>query len=84
AGLPLTGKFYDEFISSNKELAFVSSPDRKSSISETTIEVFREMGKFSNFHKISPLQWLEHFSRMLRYFQIRKLTFFLLPLFLLL
>ncbi|XP_058078535.1 uncharacterized protein LOC131226829 [Magnolia sinica] len=52
-GLPLTGKFYDEFVLSNRELAFVSSPDRKPSISETTIELFREMEKFPNIHKLS-------------------------------
>jgi hypothetical protein len=67
AGLPITSKFYDEFIPTNRELAFVSSPDHGPFISETTIERFKEMSKFPNFHKIPPLQWLAHFSRGLRY-----------------
>ena len=68
AGLPIIGEFYDEFIPTNKELAFISSSDRIPTISQTTIELFKEMSKFPDFSKIHPLQWLAHFSRGLRYF----------------
>ncbi|XP_058078620.1 uncharacterized protein LOC131226940 [Magnolia sinica] len=66
-GLLITGKVFDEFVPTNDELAFVSSPDRIASFSETTTELFKEMSKFPNIHKIHPMQWLAHFSRALRF-----------------
>jgi hypothetical protein len=63
AGLPITGKIFDEYVPTNEEFAYISSPDRIPSISESTIELFKEMVKFPNIHKLHPMQWMAHFSR---------------------
>ncbi|XP_058108503.1 uncharacterized protein LOC131251659 [Magnolia sinica] len=64
AGLPISGSFLDEYVPTNEEFAYVA-PNRTPKILASTIKLFREMSCLHDVHKISPLQWLAHFSRYL-------------------
>ncbi|XP_058111034.1 uncharacterized protein LOC131253976 [Magnolia sinica] len=64
ASLPISGSFLDEYIPSNKEFSYVA-PNRTPKNTVSTIALFHETFYLADVDKISPLQWLAHFSRYL-------------------